>query len=130
MHTSAPHGQGLGRGFDSRIPIQLRSAKTAGMTVTDRECDGNFDGDGRPEGKVWEYDGFTGYRVVGGVPEMAVCWRFMWEPAADFPPDEVAEMKEKRQWGKLAAKESRSKKQPKGQGRPRQRLPGGTSTGS
>ena len=122
------HGQELGRGYDSRIPIQLRNSKTEGVTTTDRESNGSFDGDGRSEERVWEYDGFAGYRVVGGVPEVAVRWRFTWEPAAEFTPDEVAEMKEKWQ-RKSAVKESRSNKQPKSRGRPRQRLPGGASTG-
>jgi hypothetical protein len=100
----------------------VRNSKTEGVTTTDYESNGSFDGDGRSEEKVWEYDGFSGYRVVGGVPEVAVRWRFTWEPAAEFPLDEVAEMKEKWQRRKSALKESRSNKQPKSRGRPRQRL--------
>lgn len=51
MSVCSPHrtqyGQELGRGYDSRIPIQLRNYKTEGVTTTDRESDGSFDRDGR-----------------------------------------------------------------------------------
>jgi hypothetical protein len=124
------HRQELGRGYDSRIPIQLRISETEDVTATDREYDNRFEADGRSEEeKGWEYDGFSGYRVTGGTPEVAVCWRPTWEPAVEFPPDEVAKMEEKWQRSKLAAKEPRSKKQSKRRGRPRQRFSGGVSTG-
>lgn len=122
------HRQEFSRGYNSRIPIQLRNSKTEGVTTTDCESNGSFNGDGCVEEKVWEYDGFARYRVVSSVPEVAIHWRFTWEPAAEFTLDELAEMKEKWQRRKSAMKESRSSKQPKSRGKPRQRLSGGAST--
>lgn len=37
------HGQELGRGYDSRIPIQLRKSEADDVAVTDRERDGDDD---------------------------------------------------------------------------------------
>jgi hypothetical protein len=45
--------------------------------MIDYESNGSFDRDGCSEKKVWEYDGFARYRVVSGVLEVAVCWRFI-----------------------------------------------------
>jgi hypothetical protein len=65
------------------------------VTTTNRESNSSFDGDGRLEEKVWEYNSFAGYRVVNSMPEVAVRWRFTWEPAAEFTLDKVVEIKEK-----------------------------------
>jgi hypothetical protein len=114
----------LDRGYDSS-PIQLRNPEADDVSVNGRERDSSSEGDGCSEAKVWEYDGLAGYRVVGGVPEVAVRWRFTWEPAADFPPDKVAGVRKKWQRRRNSAlKELRSKKQPEGRRKPRQRLRG------
>jgi hypothetical protein len=53
--------------------------------MSDCERDGSFEGAGRPEEKVWEYDGFAGYRVS------VVClkWPFigdsLWNPRPNSP---------------------------------------------
>jgi hypothetical protein len=89
------HGQKLSRGYNLRMPIQLRSSEIKEVTTTDREFDGGLDVGGCLEEKMWEYDGFGGYRVAGGVPKVAVHWRITWESAADSSSDKVAEVKEK-----------------------------------
>jgi hypothetical protein len=51
---------------------------------------GTSEDDQALEEKVWEYDELVGYREVNGMAEVAVPWKVTWEPAREFPPDEVA----------------------------------------
>jgi hypothetical protein len=61
----------LDRGYNLS-PIQLRNSKADDVSMNDCERDSSSKGDGCSEAKVWEYDSFAGYRVVSGVPEVAV----------------------------------------------------------
>lgn len=117
---------------DSLVPPNLSSENTSLMKVrksnprlcaelqeTSDERNDSQDEGQTLEKKVWEYCELLGYREVNGEPEVAVPWKFTWEPAGEFLRDEVAKVK--KEWERQRATSARTKRdrtRPRPRGRP------------
>lgn len=72
------------------------------------------------EEKVWEHDELIGYREIDGREEVLVPWGPTWEPAKEYPREEVDKVKKKRKRTETALRAAnRNKRNPQGQGRHR-----------
>lgn len=58
---------------------------------------------------VWEYGHLLHYRIVNGNPQVLVPWVPTWEPAGEYPPEDVDRVR----------RESQAQKQARRRGRPR-----------
>jgi hypothetical protein len=115
---------------DSSFPLNLGFKDTSAVELPEADAQQyirTLEDDQALEEKVWEYDELVGYREVNGRAEMAVPWKLTWEPAKEFPPDEVAKIK--KAWERQGATSSTPKRdrQRRARERPSSRM---TSSGT